>query len=204
MAGGPLLIVDRANEQFTFLGHGFRFDEFKRHAQAGLKFFLFLAKNPQVWHPRSAIVLGAEIDVNLEQLPADISSFRGVVRRATKPYGERLAGRQQADVDLAFIVAQKVPRHASGVEARYILAIDPDRIEHRGQTFVSGNFKLTEARGQVAVLASTSQGAPVAATSSVERCPTLPESPVTELKVSQDDALSPPPVGRPGKSPSSA
>ncbi len=203
-AGGPLLIVDQVNKQFTFLGQIFRFDEFKRHSQAGLKCFLFLAKNPQVWHLRSAIVLGAEIDVNPEQLSADISSFRSVVKPAIVQYGQHLAGPRRREVDAAFIVANRTPMHTSGTRAAYKLAIDAAQIEFRGQSFVSGNLKLTEARGEVAVLGQcTSQGAPVAATSSVELCPTLPESPATELKVSQDDAISPPPVGPPGKSPSS-
>ena len=131
VVGGPLLIVDQANQQFTFLGYEFRFDEFKGHAQAGMKCFRFLAEHPQVWFPRPEIALGAGIEVNPEQLSADISSFRGVVRRATKPYGERLVGRQRREADAAFIVPKRTKRHARGEEGAYKLAVDAARIEFR-------------------------------------------------------------------------
>jgi hypothetical protein len=132
VAGGPLLIVDGANKQLTFLGHQFRFDQFVGHAHAGLKCFLFLTKHPQTWFPRSAIVEGAGIEVELEQLPVDISNFRTVVKPATTAYAEHFAGRQRHEAELSFIVAEKTPRHGSGAEGHYKLAIDPDRIEHRG------------------------------------------------------------------------
>ena len=113
-------------------GHEFRFKEFKGHAQAGLKCFLFLAKHPQSWVLRSAIIEGAGISVEPERLPSDISHFRGVVAPAAKPYAQRFAGQQRREADDAFIVGKKTPRHESGAEGAYKLAIDAGRIEHRG------------------------------------------------------------------------
>ena len=131
VVGGPLLVVDRAQEQLVFLGHPFEFSEFKQHANGGLKCFLYLAEQPQTWVTRDDIIEGAELSIDLEQLPIYFSHFRRVVTPATKPYGQRIAGQRRLEAEAAFIISKRKKRHQVANVGSYKLAIDADRIELR-------------------------------------------------------------------------